>query len=211
MFWIQSCKHSLNAELRPTISEICSPDTVYFVEQVLPLLEGCAISGCHSGTLAQEGVKLNNYSDIIHTGGVIRGNANGSAIIEVLQGGGKRMPPYPRSMLSQESIDWVKKWIDQGALNNSCPNIGCDVDSVSYSNDIFPLINNYCTYCHQGNSPDGSIKMTNYDEIVVMCARDNFINIIQDYGNPMPKNSQGLTPCQVEMFQKWIDYGLPNN
>ncbi len=207
---MQSCKHRADAELRPTVSEFCDPDTVYFVEQVLPLMEGCAISGCHSGTLAQEGVKLNNYSDIIRTGGINKGNADDSELYRVLLGG-KKMPPSPRSTLSQESIALVGKWIDQGALNNSCPQVGCGVDSVSYANDIFPIVNDYCTYCHQGSSPDGSIKMTNYDEIVVMCAQDNFINVIQDYGNPMPKNSQGLTPCQVEMFQKWIDYGFPNN
>ena len=63
----------------------CSIDSVYFVNDVLPILTtNCAYAGCHNTTSAADGVKLNNYANIINTGKVKPYEASESDLYEAI-------------------------------------------------------------------------------------------------------------------------------
>lgn len=81
---------------------------------------------CHTSD-SQNGVRLNNYNNVINSVGdqygieVIQpGDAEGSPLIDKIESNpqfGSRMPengPY----LSSDRIDQIKEWINQGAENN---------------------------------------------------------------------------------------------
>ena len=93
MLVLNSCKHE--TDILPAKKPIvvnnggglstCDPDSIYFENQVLPLLiSNCAKSNCHSTTDHKEGIILDNYSAIINTGDVEPGNPGNSKIYEVL-------------------------------------------------------------------------------------------------------------------------------
>jgi len=196
----------------------CDPDTVYFQNTVLPLLtSGCAVSGCHDATTRKHGVQLTDYSSIMQTGGVSAGNPNGSKLYTILSsGGGDKdddiMPPYPRAPFTTDQKNIVKNWILQGAKNNFCDS-GCDTTNVTFSGNVFPIVETYCLSCHNGNSPGGGIYLRNYSDLVAVANNGKLMGSIRhDQGySPMPKNGNKLSDCQIATFNIWIKNGTPNN
>jgi len=127
---ISACKNDPLVEDGPQAFESdllpasCNPDTVYFKEQIAPLLtSNCAISGCHGNGSARRGVNLSDYQNIINTGGVNLSNPSSSMLYRVLIASDPNeiMPPPPSDPFTQSQVDEVLRWIEQGALNNSCP------------------------------------------------------------------------------------------
>lgn len=196
----------------------CDPDTVYFQNSVLPLISsGCAVSGCHDATTRKHGVQLTDYTSIMQTGGVSAGNPNASKLFTVLSaGGGDKdddiMPPYPRAPFTTDQKNLVKTWILQGAKNNFCDS-GCDTTNVTFSGNVFPIVETYCLNCHNGTSPGGGIYLRNYNDLVVVANNGKLMGSIRhDQGySPMPKNGNKLSDCQIATFNIWIKNGTPNN
>jgi hypothetical protein len=61
----------------------CDPDTVYFVNTILPLLQSsCGVTGCHDAASAQDGVVLTDYASIIATGKIKPGDPSDSELYE---------------------------------------------------------------------------------------------------------------------------------
>ena len=70
---------------KPTLSDTCSLDTVYFVNDVLPIfIANCAYSGCHDEASQQDGVILTDYDNIINTADVRAGDPDGSDLYEAI-------------------------------------------------------------------------------------------------------------------------------
>lgn len=215
-----ACKHDPDLSAFPDNPEPpipvagCDPDTVYFVNTVLPLLQSsCAMSGCHDAATAQEGVILTDYNRIIITGDVKPGNAADSKIFEVLgEDGEDRMPPAPANAFTAEQKALIAKWINQGARNNACTESACDTLAVTFSGTVMPIIQTNCAGCHSGGSPNGGIKLTNYAEIETVAATGQLLGTIRHLtGYPaMPPTGQ-LTDCQISQINKWITNGKPNN
>jgi len=204
-----------------TGGKTCDPDTVYFQNQVLPLLQSnCAVTGCHDATTRLKGIQLTDYNSIIKTGGVVAGNPNSSKLYTILSGGGDddkstqedRMPPPPRAAFTTAQKNTVKNWILQGALNNVC-NSGCDTTNVSFKNNVFPIVQTYCLGCHSGSAPGGGIYLRNYNDLVAVANNGKLMGSIRhDPGySPMPKNANKLSDCQIATFNIWIKNGTPNN
>ncbi len=204
----------------------CDPDTVYFKNEVLPLLQSsCAVSGCHDAITREKGVQLTDYQSILSTGGVIAGNPDGSKLYTILSGGGDDdkstksgqgiqadiMPPPPRAPFTTDQKILVKNWVLQGALNNMCD--ACDTTNVGFKNNILPLVETYCLGCHSGSNPGGGIFLRNYDELVAVANNGKLWGSINhDTGfSPMPKNANKLSDCTLAIFKIWIGNGTPNN
>ena len=143
---MNSCKHSPDdvtiigpgdTSLNPVS---CSPDTAYFVNTILPMLRSnCATSGCHDAATAKEEIVMENYNSIMKI--VKAGNASNSKLYKVITDNSEdRMPPSPQNALTSEQIVAVKKWIDQGAKNNSCTESLCDSVNVSFAANVFPIL-----------------------------------------------------------------------
>jgi len=193
----------------------CSPDSVYFVQQVLPILQsGCAMSGCHDAATHEEGIILDSYANIISTGEINISNPTKSKIYKVMvKSGDERMPPPPAASMTDTQLAAISKWIGQGAKNNSCIESGCDTSNVKYATHIKPLIQNACQGCHSGASPGGGIDLATYSGVKAIADNGKLfgsISYLSGY-TAMPKNGNKLTDCQINMVKIWINQGAPEN
>jgi hypothetical protein len=192
----------------------CDPDSVYFQTQVLPLLvSNCAKSGCHNEADHKDGVILNNYTNVMATADVDPGRPGNSDLYDVLveSDPDKRMPQGSTS-LTNDQIDLIYKWIDQGARNNSCSNT-CDTLNVTFAGTIFPIIQSSCLGCHSGATPSGQISLANYQNIQAVAQNGKLygaVNRSPGY-QPMPRGGNSLPSCQVDQIRIWIENGTPNN
>jgi mono/diheme cytochrome c family protein len=197
------------------VSTNCSPDTVYFVNEVLPVLQSyCATAGCHDISTGEAGVLMTDYVNIIKTGDVKPGKPKSSKLYKVVNGGGEEpMPPSGRPQLTSAQIDLIYKWIDQGAWNLACENEPCDTTVYTYSGAVWPTIQTYCLGCHSGTNPGAGILLTDYQHISTIATNPRFMGSIT-HTSPykfMPQNAAQLSECRITQFRKWIEAGTPEN
>lgn len=218
---ISSCQHEslLTKVVDPDIpsgssDSPCDPDSVYFVNQIQPILNSnCAFSGCHGGGSAQDGVDLTTYSKIINTGDIRPFNPGGSDLYDAITETDTRkiMPPLPRSPLTAQQITLIRKWINQGALNNRCSD--CDTAMFTFSGTILPLVESNCKGCHSGSAPSGGVSLTNYSQIYAQATNGQLFGTVNHSAGfkPMPFGQSKLSQCKIDQIKKWIDAGAPNN
>ena len=192
------------------IVSTCNPDTVYFNKDILPLVVStCATSGCHDEDSHRDGVILTDYSSILRTGGIKPGDPNDSEFMETLtDNGDDLMPPPPNDAWSSDQIEMMRLWIAQGAKDNACSE-GCDTSSVTFTGQIWPMMETYCTGCHSASSPGGGIVIAGYDDMVALAGNGSLMGSIRwesSYAK-MPTN-QMLSECNINLLQKWIDDGF---
>ncbi|MBP7184250.1 MAG: hypothetical protein KBA06_01990 [Saprospiraceae bacterium] len=187
----------------PVDAEVC------FDDQVLPIfVSHCTESGCHNASDREKGLDLTNYESIISKG-ITPGDYKSSEIYQSLV---TNMPPDGR--MSNEQIETIALWIEQGANHTTCAETSCDTTSVSYSADILPIVNTYCVGCHSGSSPSGEISYETYAEVKSSVFNNGqFLGSIRhDVGySEMPKDASQLSNCKIAKIQKWINDGAPNN
>lgn len=196
----------------------CSPDTAYFQNQVLPILiSQCAKSGCHDAQSHQDGVVLTDYQRVMATGKIKPFRPFDSEMFEVIidSDPDDRMPEAPNPPLTTEQIGIIRKWIEQGALNNGCDDdLGnCDTQGVTYANFVSGLLANRCVGCHSGANPGGSIRLTTYNEVKAVAQGGRLVGAIthaQGY-SPMPKGGAKLSDCNVDKISAWINGGMLQN
>lgn len=215
-----SCRHEIpfpigngggGTVIPPPASVVCSADTVYFQNTVLPIItSNCAMAGCHDAISHKEGLTLNNYAGIMKI--VKAGNATGSKLVSVISttDPGTVMPPPPMAKLSTTQIDAIKKWINQGAKNNYCAS--CDTSSFTYSGAIKSIMTNKCNGCHSGTSASAGIDLTTYAGVKTVALNGRLIGSLQYKAGfvGMPQGSR-LPDCEVTQVQKWIAAGTLNN
>lgn len=215
----QACKHDPDEIVDPDDPHTgipCDPDTVYFENDILPLLQSsCGMSGCHDPGTAQDDVILTNYADIIATGDVEPGDPQDSDLYEVIteDDPDKRMPPPPQSPLTAAQIQMIYTWVQQGAQNNYCDQEDCDTVNVTFSGTVMPVIQNNCTGCHSGATPGGGITLETHSDIVTVADNGRLMGSITHSAgfSPMPQNGDKLSDCTIAQIQKWIDNGTPND
>lgn len=181
----------------------CSPDTVYFVNEILPMItSNCAQAGCHDNITQAEGIVLNSYSNIMRT--VRAGNASNSKLYKEIING--NMPPA--GSMTQDQMDKIKKWINQGAKNNFC-NSGCDSTLFTYSGQITKIINTNCIACHQS----GTVLLNSYASVNALVDNGRFLGAIKHQSGfqPMPSANTFLSDCDMKKITKWIAAGAQNN
>ena len=191
----------------------CDPDTVYFQNAILPLIvSSCATTGCHDQISHKDGIILTDYASIIRTGEIKPGDPGDSEFFESLTDDeDDLMPPPPFSPLDKDQIQMIGQWIAQGAKNNACSD-GCDTSSVSFAGQIWPMMESYCTGCHSNSAPGGGIVIADYNDMVALAENGSLMGSIRwesDYAK-MPTNQQ-LSECNINLLQKWIDEGFPDN
>lgn len=197
----------------PTVSNNCSPDTVYFTNEVLPIIaSNCAMSGCHDATTRADGVVLTNYNQIMEY--VRAGNASRSELYEVMidSDPDKRMPPPPMSPLSSAQLAKVQKWINQGAKNNSCVG-SCDTTAFTYTAVIKPMMETKCVGCHKPGNLGGNIDLSTHAATRIVALNGKLLgSIAHQVGySPMPKNGAKLQDCEITQVRKWVTAGALNN
>ena len=210
--WVSSCKHYpyINPDAPSTVSNDCDADTVYFQNEILPLLvSNCAVSGCHDQATAKKGIILTNYASIIHTGDINLSNPQESEIYKVLnEGGDDRMPPPPASEFTAEQKAKVLKWIEQGALNNMCNenNDNCDSSNVTFNGSVKPVFEKHCTGCHSQPDPAYNIDLNNWDDLTRIVNDGSLIGSVKHEAGyyPMPKGYD-MSDREVAVIVKWAN------
>lgn len=102
-------------------------------------------------------------------------------------------------------------------VDTACTHLG--KDTMSYTNDIVPIMTTYCTDpalgdCHSSNSTLG-FDFTTYGGLWSQLP-DLFEYYVLDPGTAtMPKSittgPTELSDCEKEKLQLWIDQGYPDN
>jgi cytochrome c553 len=195
----------------------CNVDTVYFENYILPIISAsCAYTGCHNAATAADGVKLDNYANIIKTGKIKAFNPGGSELYKVIVATNSKdvMPPPPAARLTAEQISMISKWISQGAKNNKCTeNAGdCKTENISFSTYIKPVLAS-CTSCHKTGNAGGGINLDSYQGVKVAALSGRLYGSIawsQGY-LAMPQGGSKLGDCTIKKIKSWIDAGAPNN
>lgn len=217
---ILSCKHPYG-DLADSVTQIgdtstpCDATKIYFQQQVLPILvSNCAMSGCHDDATHKEGVVLTSYQKVMATTEVRPGNPGNSKLYKVIvdPDPGDRMPEPPQNPLTQQQIQVIYAWIQQGAQNLVCENM-CDSSLFTFSGAIQPLIQSKCQGCHSGVNAQGGIDISTYQLLKAKVIDGKLwgsINQLPGY-SPMPKNGAKLSDCEIKQFQKWIAAGSLNN
>lgn len=215
-----ACRHEVlnpngggsNSGGNPPPTSACSPDTAYFVNDIMPIIaSNCTMSGCHDNITHADGVNLTTYTSIIRY--VIPGNAAGSKLYKVLnKSGDERMPPPPKPALTAAQKALIEKWINQGAKNNNC--IGsCDTAVFTYSGAVKPIMDKKCVGCHNPSNLGGNIDLSTYIAVRAVAINGKLYgSVAQQPGySPMPKNGIKLSDCEIRQIQKWIAAGALNN
>lgn len=214
----QACKHKpepFDEDPNTQVRE-CHPDTVYFTRDVLPILvSSCAMSGCHDQNTAMDGVRLTDYQSVMQTADVSPGNPSGSDLYEVITEDDldKRMPPPPSNPLSTDKIQLIYKWIMQGALNLECGDADCNLDNVTYSQTIVPIIGTYCLNCHTQSSSSGGVNLETYAGVAQVGNNGRLYGAVSHASgfSAMPPSGGKIPDCKIQQINKWINDGTPQN
>ena len=199
----------------PTDSSTGAIDTtVCFQRDVLPIfVSHCAMSGCHDAGTAQEDYILDNYQHIVSRG-IRPGNSANSKLYTICQSGS--MPRYPAAPITGTELYYIKRWIDNGALNDTNCTVNCDTNSFTYAKAIKPIISTYCVGCHStlsAPSSGGGTVLDTYSGISTVALTGRLAGDIQHLSgyNAMPKGGSKLPDCQITQILKWIQAGAQNN
>jgi uncharacterized membrane protein len=94
------------------------------------------------------------------------------------------------------------------------------VENVSYSRDIYPLVERRCIKCHGGEFPSEGLSMESYQslmsgsqngQVIVAGDANNSLIIEKIESGEMPKRASNLTAEQIELIRQWINEGALNN
>ncbi|MCC6413215.1 MAG: hypothetical protein IT270_16245 [Saprospiraceae bacterium] len=201
----------------PPVGIPCSPDSVYFQNQILPILvSNCTQSGCHNAQDHQEGIILTSYASMVQT--VENATSNDPDDNEMLEAiletdPDKRMPEPPNAPLTAAQIALISQWLAQGGKNNGCDENfgGCDTVAVSYNAFIQPLVQARCVGCHSGSVPQGGIDLTTYTNVRTQALNGKLYNSVSRNTNWMPKGGAKLDACTQQKIKSWVDAGAPQN
>ncbi|MEI6434847.1 MAG: c-type cytochrome domain-containing protein [Bacteroidota bacterium] len=214
-FMMASCHHDADLSVEPPKPPPpgpefkCSHDTIYFYNSVLPvILSGCAKTGCHDQASRKGDHVLDNYNDISR---LVRPFDPQSSKLYVLlfSNSEGRMPPKDPFSLDKKSI--IYWWIKQGGYNNRCDSTGCDSVNVTYTLTINPILQGWCVGCHGGSNPANGLSLETYNEAVSCANSGRLMGAIRQEASfyAMPKGGEKLSPCEIALFQKWINTGTP--
>ena len=90
-----------------------------------------------------------------------------------------------------------------------CTAAGC-ADTISFANQILPMIQNNCVGCHQPGNASGGYSLSTYEEI-----SDNADAILNSlYGTSlqlMPQGGPALADTLIQQFSCWKCQGKLDN
>jgi len=90
-------------------------------------------------------------------------------------------------------------------INNTNNNVSCS-KTISYKNEIAPMLNMYCGGCHSSNQSSGGINLSGYSNASNHATRS--LNSIKN-GSMPPMGS--IPDSLVQKLSCWINQGKANN
>ena len=92
--------------------------------------------------------------------------------------------------------------------------------TISYANDVRPILENRCAQCHMGDFVSAGLNMNTYETLmqgsqdgpVLVPGNAKASLLIQKISKgEMPKRGPKLTPAQIQTLTDWINAGALNN
>jgi len=86
-------------------------------------------------------------------------------------------------------------------------------DTVSFQNEVFPLISHYCTSCHSYPG-SGGVNLDSYAGVQSFAVTGQLYPTLLHDPNGIimpPLPAVGLDSCEVKLIKRWIDQGALNN
>ncbi|WP_020567369.1 c-type cytochrome [Neolewinella persica] len=198
----------------PAETNPCPEGVVSFQFEILPIMvSACGYSACHDRASHREGVILVDYESIRRE--VRPGDAGRSDLYKSITEDPNDedfMPERPAAPLTSEQTDLIRDWINQGAENTDC-GIPCDPTQTSFSEDIFPILKDYCVGCHGNNREDGGVNLSSHAEILASVNNGSLIGAMKREISfaPMPPLGSFVSSCRIAQIENWIAAGAPNN
>ncbi|MEI8225714.1 MAG: c-type cytochrome domain-containing protein [Bacteroidota bacterium] len=183
-----------------------------FTRDILPVLVSrCATTGCHDAISHKEGYIFASYTTSMTA--VRAGNPGNSKLYQVIKfsSGEEKMPPAGKSQLSVAEIDSIGKWIGYGALNENCGEVCDTINPVTFSGNIWPVMQTSCTGCHSGTSLGGGIALANYSNVKAAATNGSLMNSLRGTGVLKMPMGGSFSACRIRQFEIWVNNGSLNN
>jgi len=113
-------------------------------------------------------------------------------------------------ILGYSSCYYDKEELLYGVTDAPCTDTS---STVSYTQKLLPLFQQYCYGCHSGSFPSGGIVMGTYTADRAIGLNGKLYGAVSHASgySPMPKGMSKMTSCQVAAIKTWVDSGMPNN
>jgi hypothetical protein len=183
-----------------------------FTRDILPaLVSRCGTTGCHDAASHEEGYIFTSYTTAMAA--VSPGNLSKSKLYQVIKltSGENKMPPLNKPQLSKTEIDSIGKWIGYGALNENCGEICDTINPVTFSVNIWPVIQATCTGCHSGTAPSGNIPLASYNNVAAIASNGLLMKSLNGIGVTKMPPAGSFSACRIRQFEIWMKNGFLNN
>jgi len=92
--------------------------------------------------------------------------------------------------------------------------------TVSFANDVLPLLQSRCVNCHGGQKTEKGLNLNSYESVMAGSENGPVVTPADAANSPlaemvvngkMPKRGPKLTPDQVQLIVNWINQSSQNN
>ncbi|REJ81158.1 MAG: hypothetical protein DWQ44_11685 [Bacteroidetes bacterium] len=89
----------------------------------------------------------------------------------------------------------------------------CDTGTVTYSEDIVPILQNVCYSCHGTGVGLGGVTLEPYTALASYITDGSLLGSVthQQGFSPMPKGGGKISDCNISKLREWIRQGAANN
>lgn len=89
----------------------------------------------------------------------------------------------------------------------------CQLDQVTYSGDIIPILQQRCYNCHGPGQNQGNLNFEDYDGLQRIVGTGQLLGSVRHEAgfSPMPEGAGMIPECEIRKLEKWIEEGAPNN
>lgn len=94
------------------------------------------------------------------------------------------------------------------------PGMPCNLDNVTYSGSVVPILQSRCYTCHfSGSILGGGIVLEGYSNVKFFADNGTLSGVINHRSgfSAMPKDGGKLQDCQIQTIEKWIADGALEN
>jgi len=91
--------------------------------------------------------------------------------------------------------------------------VACNTDAVTYSGKVLSIVQTNCYDCHGSGNTQGNVNLDGHTSLKVYADNGKLAGAINHRTGfvSMPQGSGKLSDCDIQVIEKWISDGSPNN